>query len=243
MAVHRYWRLLAEHNELGSNYGFGEIEMRESIGGADVTGSGTASDSSHLDAGSTAANCFDNNLTNKWISNGKTYPQWVKYDFGSGSEKDIAQIQVQPRPDTYYRETPNHFYFQYSDDDSAWTTSITIETTWTSDYRSQRFPATPQLSVFQNLSQVEYQEPALIKVSQLLAQIEYRDTSSRTNLDAVLQKTIYRNASLDAYLLDHYEKNVDLDALLQALKTKGSSLDAILTGGAVSGGGLFFCHG
>ena len=133
MAAHRYWRVNVTANNTSGTVSIGEIELRSSLGGADQTGSGTASASS-ANASFPVTNVFDNNVNTRWVSTGNV-PQWVKYDFGSGNDKDIVELSLCPGLGTSSgtkQQWPVDFQLQYSDDDSAWTTlfSVAGETTW-----------------------------------------------------------------------------------------------------------------
>lgn len=127
---HRYWRLYI--NSTSSTYvSASEIELRTAPGGADVTGSGTASDSTHYNTSSTGTQAFDNNTATIWASLAGM-PQWVQYDFGAGNEKDIQQFTF--RTTTYPAEGPQNFALQYSDDGSTWFNLYTVDSqpTWSS---------------------------------------------------------------------------------------------------------------
>jgi hypothetical protein len=134
MSAHRYWRIYI--TAVCGNVGEGlngatgpcsikEVELRASLGGADETGSGTASALSS-DGGAPPANAFDNDTATAWgTSFLGPFPVWLKYDFGSGNDKDIVEIAL--RPVTQPNWCPRDFLIQYSDDDSAWTTLYTVE--------------------------------------------------------------------------------------------------------------------
>lgn len=118
MAAHRYWRIYITANTSGGPHlDISEIQMRTAIGGADVTGSGTASASSELSP-FFAANAFDNNTATTWYTPAVNIPAWVKYDFGAGNDKDIIQVAL-----TCWAagEMARDFEVQYSDDNSTWT--------------------------------------------------------------------------------------------------------------------------
>lgn len=121
---HRYWRIY-----IGTNSGDGsssgqvvsaaEIELRESVGGADVTGSGTASSDSNF-SGFTAAGAFANDgVTTEWASAASAYPHWIAYDFGSGVTKAIVEVAIQSR-NGLGPQGPAQFKVQSSDDGSTW---------------------------------------------------------------------------------------------------------------------------
>ena len=145
MAAHRYWRIKIRVTGGGLNGGIGELQMRTSIGGSNVATGGTPSSSS-LSASYLPAKAFDGNTTatgvgNAWAAltmGGSTglnsYP-WLAYDFGSGNDKDIAEIVIYS-PGTGglgASELPMQFDIQWSDDNVTWVTqrSIAYDTPWT----------------------------------------------------------------------------------------------------------------
>jgi hypothetical protein len=132
VAAHRYWRLLfLSTNSVDTQAA--EVEMRESTGGVDATGSGTASASSVFSSPTwDAANAFDNNNATAWNSSGFASPTYLAYDFGVGVTKNIKEISLRVRSD-FINNAPISFQIQYSDDNSTWTTSWTVtgQTGWT----------------------------------------------------------------------------------------------------------------
>jgi hypothetical protein len=138
MAAHRYWRVYISSVQDGSNYvSCMELEMHTSIGGASVCTGGTASASSD-GFGWVPANAFDGSTAgNGWHSGNGALPgtvEWLKYDFGSGNDKDIVEFSYASRATFQTTQAPRDFQLQYSDDNSAWTTLIDrqFETAWTS---------------------------------------------------------------------------------------------------------------
>lgn len=124
MAAHRYWRI--NITQKGSDATFcniAEVQLRASIGGADETGSGTASASS-TQSGFPAFNAVDNSNSTMWAFNTAAPASW-KYDFGAGNDKDIVELAIISGPSAGY-QCPTTFSLDYSDDDSAWTTLFTI---------------------------------------------------------------------------------------------------------------------
>lgn len=124
MAAHRYWRINVTGNLSTAHCDIREIELRTSIGGADVTGSGTASASAEA-SGYEASKAFDDNASTLWYFSKTTYalPQWIKYDFGAGNDKDIVEFALTAASSS---EMVTDFALQYSDDNSAWTTLYEI---------------------------------------------------------------------------------------------------------------------
>jgi hypothetical protein len=126
MAAHRYWRIYITNTTGSASFlDIREIEMRTSIGGADVTGSGTATASTQ-GSGFEAPKAFDNNSSTTWFTNIGTnpLPQWIKYDFGAGSDKDIVEVALQCWAAT---EHPSCWELQYSDDNLTWSRSFLVE--------------------------------------------------------------------------------------------------------------------
>lgn len=120
---HRYWRIWITMNSANSTSSFvtsvAEMEMREAVGGADVTGSGTASADSTF-AGFSAAGAFANDgTTTEWASGAGVYPHWLAYDFGSGNAKAIIEINILGRSGLQ-TQAPGEFKIQSSDDGTTW---------------------------------------------------------------------------------------------------------------------------
>ena len=131
MPAHRYWDVSVDQTEDGDvaivPLSIAEIALRGSVGGSDLTGSGTAIQSS-----GTGSNAFDNNTSSDYTCGaGQSLPQNVGYDFGSGNDVDVAEVYI-----TASNSTPNtapiNFYIRHSDDGVAWTNAIqyTGEPNW-----------------------------------------------------------------------------------------------------------------
>lgn len=120
---HRYWRIWIgtnSDNAGGLVTGASEIELRESVGGADATGSGTASSDSDF-AGFSAAGAFANDTeTTGWASASSAYPHWIAYDFGSGVTKAIVEVGIYARTAVGGIQGPGAFKIQSSDDGTTW---------------------------------------------------------------------------------------------------------------------------
>jgi hypothetical protein len=119
---HRYWRINQTTNHGNASTQFIEVEMRETPGGSDVTGSGTASGGGGF-TGSTPANAFDNTLGAAYVPTGAS--GWLKYDFGLGNAKNIVEVAIKAASatgsQTNFAAAPKDFTIEWSDDDSAWT--------------------------------------------------------------------------------------------------------------------------
>lgn len=125
----RYWRLRANTIQSGTTMACVECEMRETVGGADATGSGTASSSTFYPFGTfDASQAFDNNTGTLWSGDngGAAAGEWLGYDFGSGVTKTIAQISWRARNDGNHGQSPTSGVIQSSPDGKSWLNRITF---------------------------------------------------------------------------------------------------------------------
>lgn len=156
--AHRHWRIYVTSILSGSYVSIVEAEMRLTSGGADQTGSGTASASStYTTEGATPAKAFDNVLTYPGWTNNADLPCWLAYDFGAGITKEITEVTILNRNDSWWNQAPVAFEVQYSDDGAAWTTSWSVPNAgFTSTGQTKTFakPAAPltNLSAYQQVS-------------------------------------------------------------------------------------------
>jgi len=137
---HRYWRIYITA-VAGAYNALSEVELRESVGGTDQTGSGTAYASS--ESFGYAAEAVDNNTSTLWQTS-SSVPAWWKYDFGAGIEKSLVEVLLTPRQD-YYAASPSAFNIEWSDDNSAWESAASFTHTWENN-SAQAFSWTPVLS-------------------------------------------------------------------------------------------------
>jgi hypothetical protein len=124
---HRYWQLFVLSNsDLTIWVTAGEIEMAETLGGADVTTTGfTIHSSNALDGAATQA--FDNNTGTRWqSSNGGGYGnapwhygRWIGQDFGAGNARNIREVRMAAQ--TGVVSNIGLFLLRYSDDGVTWT--------------------------------------------------------------------------------------------------------------------------
>jgi hypothetical protein len=121
MAAHRYWRLyVTEVNGAVNVTSVRELELHTTVGGADVTGTGTAF-ASGADASFPASAAFDNTST-PWRQTA-ALPVYVGYDFGAGNDKDIVEISITAQT---VNQVPVSWQLQYSDDFATWTPLYTV---------------------------------------------------------------------------------------------------------------------
>jgi hypothetical protein len=132
--AHRYWRLIETHEDC--RWAIGEMELRATVGGADETGSGTSNASSEYSGSYPHIWAFNNGGTVlHWASaSAGPYPSWISYDFGAGNDVEILEVNIQS-DNGDYTMAPKNFHFQYSDNNTDWTTYFTVvgEPTWTAN--------------------------------------------------------------------------------------------------------------
>lgn len=127
MAAHRFWRVLILTGGNGSFYAIAELEMATAANGANVCTGGTPVKSGER-VGFEATKAFDgikgvSGSTNCW-SVAQAANQYLGYDFGVGVTKDIREIRMWSRGDSFYTQMLQDFRVQYSDDGSTWTTAV-----------------------------------------------------------------------------------------------------------------------
>jgi len=120
MSVYRYFRLKISSSYGGSTLYVGNVELRESAVGANlsVAGNGTASASKNT---ATANLAFNGLVTAPfWSVSGATYPEYLYWDFGEGSAYDIRHLKIR-NGDSYSSYQPLLIELQGSNDNAAWT--------------------------------------------------------------------------------------------------------------------------
>ena len=150
-ASHRYWRILISAVDGSTLYaGFTEIELRGSVGGANLlsvqTAVGAATGSRDVTLSNSAWRAADLSNTSGWLCSlvPTPFPQWWKYDFGHASHigsptADVKQVVIKGSYNAP-NASPKDFMLQWADDDITWTTVMTVtgQTGWTgaSDVRT-----------------------------------------------------------------------------------------------------------
>ena len=136
--AYRYWRIYMQTNNGDPTYtALCEIELRSSVGGADLTTSSTpAASSTSYSAAYDASKTVDESTSTLWISAfNSTTNQWLRYDLGSA--QTVAQVAIYPQGDALSR-APKDFIIQGSNDGTNFTNvkSITNATGWTAAWRT-----------------------------------------------------------------------------------------------------------
>jgi hypothetical protein len=118
---HRYWRVVWDTTDRGSA-GCAKLEFHTSIGGADISGTGTAMCSSSY-AGDQGQPAFDNDITSNWSSDFGQLNGWLGMDFGAGNSPAVVEIALTPRQDGSFTDSdsPKPGGLEYSDDNATWT--------------------------------------------------------------------------------------------------------------------------
>lgn len=118
---HRYWRVRTGAGNGDFNLLIGEIEFRETVGGANVALSKTYSDNNNNGAGQTGASAFDADASTVWAQSTKTNNSgnWAKVDFGAA--QTVAEFAITSRSLAgFANQAPRLFWCEGSDDDSTW---------------------------------------------------------------------------------------------------------------------------
>lgn len=122
----RYWRILCEEGGAGGFYGIGEIKMRETVGGPDITTEAQAIAGSEV-SGREAAKAFDNDTTllSAWATQtSQGVNAWLGQDFGV--PRSIAEITITARTSPNQAQAPTGFRVQYSSDQAVWIDALVV---------------------------------------------------------------------------------------------------------------------
>jgi hypothetical protein len=122
MAAHRYWRINCSGSIAGDHISLGELEFRESVGGAQAATGGTALSGGDYSSSYLPAEAF-NGVYSTFNSDGwvalLAQSGWVGYDWGSGNSADIIEVAIWPRGGNH-DEAPLNFNVEYSDNGTDW---------------------------------------------------------------------------------------------------------------------------
>ena len=145
----RYWRVLFTDNNGDPSYvTVVDLELRATVGGADQTDASEIgmeyTASSMVNSSNNVEMAFDNVPNSKWASNGRPTvgsPQWLKVNFDISAPFDtkvyVREISIIGCITGQTAMAPKDFALQRSDDDSSWTTVMTVtgQTGWTAGER------------------------------------------------------------------------------------------------------------
>jgi hypothetical protein len=160
------WRIYITSTNGSAVTGIAEVEMRASIGGANLCSGGTPSASSAYPAGGPyeAAQAFDSNAATFWDSR-YDVPQWIEYDFAS--TQSIAEILIKAPPSGNVNDAPKDFQLQYWDG-SAWIINLMVpsQTGWTAgEVRTFSEPATAKRTWRLYITAVESGVPGVAELA------------------------------------------------------------------------------
>ena len=136
-----YWRMRATEGQSTLYFVVAEMEMRESIGGANTATSGAYIEGGHHTTadGSLA---FDNNPATWWryaVADG-IEDSWIGQDYSS-DPVEIKEITIQARTSPNQNQTPREGVIEYSDDGTTWLKAWAFLTgNWGAGGSIQTFP-------------------------------------------------------------------------------------------------------
>lgn len=118
IGAHAYWRLVSWRGGNPDYWSVGEIELRDSDGGADLASGGSPLYSQQR-SGFEASKAFDNNLSTAWSpAMNPSVPTYIGYHLSSAAA--IVQVAMTAR-DNFTEQMVRDFVVEYSDDGSTWT--------------------------------------------------------------------------------------------------------------------------
>lgn len=133
----RYWRIFVQNNNgSASSIRMAEIELRATVGGADITTTTTPVLASSDDGASLVTNVRDNNTSTVWASGiGSVTNQWVRLDLASA--QTVAQVAIFPHSSAL-TAAPKDFIIQGSSDGTNFTDvkTFTGVTGWSVAWRT-----------------------------------------------------------------------------------------------------------
>ena len=131
----RYWRIFVQTNNGDPTYiTIAEVQLRGTIGGADLTTGATPALASTQS--SAVGNTLDGNTTTIWASTANSVTdQWLRFDMGTPTT--LAQVAMYPQS-AFPNRAPKDFIIQGSDDGTTFTDvkAFTNSTGWTAAFRT-----------------------------------------------------------------------------------------------------------
>lgn len=101
----RYWGVASVTTGAGNNqFSQAEVQMRESVGGADATSPGGTAFGPNFQSPEAAIRAFDNDNATSFAGNNLfgTPATLLWYDFGAGNDKAIVEYLFKARPDAFF---------------------------------------------------------------------------------------------------------------------------------------------
>lgn len=135
-AAYRYWRIyISENNGYSGATIIVEVELRGSVGGADLTSPSTpVAESSSAGSEFDGAKTVDNSLSSLWQGN-ESSGAWVRFDLGS--PQVVGQVAIYPYS-SLATTAPKNFTLQGSNDGTTFSDvkSFTGVTGWTAAWKT-----------------------------------------------------------------------------------------------------------
>lgn len=143
--AHRYWRInITSNNGSTLYYGFSEIILRDPSGvdrtsGASGSGATWVTATSQINVSNQPRNTVDGDPTGSgWLTANISLPAWIRYDMQDSTAPsprtaiEVKSFDMWPSHNAL-TATPKDFSLQWSDDNTNWTTalSVTNQTGWT----------------------------------------------------------------------------------------------------------------
>lgn len=117
----QYWRMRYLEGQSSVFATVAELELRETVGGAD-----TATTGNYIEGGHSSSNdgslAFDDDAATWWrfsVSGGLDGDEWIGQDYGV-SPVEIKEITVQSRTSPNQNQAPRQGVIEYSDDNVTW---------------------------------------------------------------------------------------------------------------------------
>lgn len=121
MAAHERWRVYITATLSNWICQILECELRGTVGGPDLTGSGTP----FTGVSNPGTEIFDDNVaTGTTVNSAGSFPCFFGYHFGAGNAQHVEEFTI--TTDGSYDRAPTDFELQVSDDGSTWTTVRTF---------------------------------------------------------------------------------------------------------------------
>jgi len=98
------------------------------------TPTGTVSDIASIAGAEAAWKALDKVGNTTYFQGQRAYPNWWKYDFGSGNSATVNRYTMASKNNADYNRAPTDFTLEGSNDDTNWTTLDTqASLTWAQD--------------------------------------------------------------------------------------------------------------
>jgi len=157
---------------------------------------GIAASSSDYSTGYQASYAFDDDNNSFWnttIDNSNNnFPHWIRYDFGTGNEKQIEKISITQ----YQLRGPDDFTFEGSNNGVDWTTLSTYTgETWASDGTSTYEFINGSSYRFYRIYMTSAQDGGDNEIG--LREVEMMENASSTTINVIVGQSVANAISLD----------------------------------------------